>query len=81
MKNLLIAAAAVLCASAATARAQGDIAPTGTLRAAYLSTNPAQSTKDPQTGALRGASYDLARELPGGSASRSTSGRSPDRQR
>jgi polar amino acid transport system substrate-binding protein len=53
----------VLCAPAASASAQGDIAPTGTLRAAYLSTNPAQSTKDPQTGQLRGASYELAREL------------------
>jgi polar amino acid transport system substrate-binding protein len=54
---------ALLGAGAGPVLAQGDIAPTGTLRAAYLSTNPAQSTKDPQTGQLRGASYELAREL------------------
>jgi polar amino acid transport system substrate-binding protein len=62
MKHFLFAAIAVLCAPSAASFAQ-DIAPTGTLRAAYLSTNPAQSTKDPQTGEPRGASYDLAREL------------------
>jgi polar amino acid transport system substrate-binding protein len=61
----LAAAAALFClhGAPAFAQAQADIAPTGTLRAAYLSTNPAQSTKDPQTGEPRGASYDLAREL------------------
>jgi polar amino acid transport system substrate-binding protein len=52
-----------LCAGVAGAWAQADIAPTGTLRAAYLATNPAQARKDPQTGEIRGASYDLAREL------------------
>ena len=39
------------------------IAPTGTLRAAYLSSNPAQAVRDPATGEVRGASADLAREL------------------
>ena len=63
MKNHLLAAVAILSASSVAALAQADVAPTGTLRAAYLSTNPAQSTKDPQTGEPRGASYDLAREL------------------
>ena len=63
-----VAAAAVLCAGVSSASAQAglaqvDLAPTGTLRAAYLSTNPAQSMKDPQTGEVRGASFDLAREL------------------
>jgi polar amino acid transport system substrate-binding protein len=62
MKVHLLAAAA-LCATASAALAQADIAPTGTLRAAYLATNPAQSTRDPQTGEPRGASYDLAHEL------------------
>ena len=49
-------------ASVVTARAQ-DIAPTGTLRAAYLATNPAQAIRNAQTGEMRGASYDLATEL------------------
>jgi polar amino acid transport system substrate-binding protein len=40
-----------------------NIAPTGTLRAAYLSSNPAQAVRDPATGEVRGASTDLAREL------------------
>jgi polar amino acid transport system substrate-binding protein len=63
MKIHRAAVAALLCAGATSALAQADIAPGGTLRAAYLTTNPAQSMKDPQTGQLRGASYDLAREL------------------
>jgi polar amino acid transport system substrate-binding protein len=40
-----------------------DIAPGGTLRAVYLSSNPAQAVQDRATGAIRGASADLAREL------------------
>jgi polar amino acid transport system substrate-binding protein len=40
-----------------------DLAPTGTLRAAYLSTNPAQAMRDPSTGEIRGPAYELAREL------------------
>jgi polar amino acid transport system substrate-binding protein len=40
-----------------------NIAPTGTLRAAYLSSNPAQAVRDPTTGEIRGTSADLAREL------------------
>jgi len=66
MKLLISVSIAAVLAAGSAALAQGglaDIAPTGTLRAAYLSTNPAQSTKDPQTGAPRGASYDLAQEL------------------
>jgi polar amino acid transport system substrate-binding protein len=68
MKIRVAAVAAVVCASATPAFAQADLAkadlaPAGTLRAAYLATNPAQSRKDPQTGEIRGASYDLAREL------------------
>src|SRR5919109_4012854 len=41
----------------------GDVAPGGTLRAAYLGTNPAQTMRDPATGEVRGVAYDLAREL------------------
>jgi len=43
--------------------AADDIAPTGTLRAVYLGGNPAQAVHDRATGAIRGASADLAREL------------------
>ena len=48
--------------SLASARAD-DLAPTGTLRAVYLSSNPAQAVQDRATGEIRGASADLAREL------------------
>jgi polar amino acid transport system substrate-binding protein len=41
----------------------GEVAPGGTLRAAYLGTNPAQAMRDPATGEVRGVAYDLAREL------------------
>jgi polar amino acid transport system substrate-binding protein len=40
-----------------------ELAPTGTLRAVYLAGNPSQAVQDRATGAIRGASADLAREL------------------
>ena len=43
--------------------AQTPVAPGGTLRAAYLSSNPAHVTQDPATGVVRGPAIDLAREL------------------
>ncbi|MGZ5855580.1 MAG: transporter substrate-binding domain-containing protein [Xanthobacteraceae bacterium] len=55
-------AAALLALSIAPASAS-DVAPTGTLRAVYLGSNPAQAVKDPASGEIRGASADLAREL------------------
>src|SRR6185295_2109735 len=55
-------ALAALLANASPVLAN-DIAPTGTLRAVYLGTNPAQAIRDPATGEVRGASLDLAREL------------------
>jgi polar amino acid transport system substrate-binding protein len=58
----LLALAAVI-AAAAPACAQQAIAPSGTLRAVYLASNPAQAVRDPATGDIRGASADLAREL------------------
>ena len=58
--RLVMIAVAVACATSAVA---GDLAPGGTLRAAYLGTNPAQAMRDPATGEVRGAAYDLAREL------------------
>ena len=63
MKHRLLTILGLVLGCCPAAYGQADLAPTGTLRAAYLSTNPAQSTKDPQTGAPRGASYDLAQEL------------------
>jgi polar amino acid transport system substrate-binding protein len=39
------------------------LAPTGTLRAVYLGNNPAQAVRDSVTGAVRGVSADLVREL------------------
>src|SRR6266446_6005915 len=40
-----------------------DLAPTGTLRAAFLTTNPVQGRVDPQTGAVTCPAADLVREL------------------
>jgi len=62
MKSRLLVTAGVVLASVVTVHAQ-DIAPTGTLRAAYLATNPAQAVRNAQTGEMRGASFDLATEL------------------
>ena len=56
----LIVAALLFFSSLAFAQ---DIAPSGTLRAAYLANNPAQAVRDPASGEIRGASADLAREL------------------
>lgn len=40
-----------------------DLAPTGTLRAAFIANNPVQGRVDPQTGAISGPVPDLVREL------------------
>src|SRR4029450_2611571 len=58
--RLVMIAAVLACGTSAMA---GDVAPGGTLRAAYLGTNPAQAMRDPATGEVRGPAYDLAREL------------------
>jgi polar amino acid transport system substrate-binding protein len=58
--RLVTIAALLACGTPAIA---GDITPGGTLRAIYLGTNPAQATRDPATGAVRGPAYELAREL------------------
>lgn len=39
------------------------LAPTGTLRIAYLASNPAQAVRDPASGETRGVAIDLAGEL------------------
>ena len=42
-----------------------DLAPTGTLRAAFLGLNPVQAKVDPSTGAVTGPVADLVKELAG----------------
>jgi polar amino acid transport system substrate-binding protein len=56
----LVIMALLACGPSALA---GDVAPSGTLRAVYLGTNPAQAMREPATGEVRGPAYDLAREL------------------
>lgn len=51
------------CAAAPAPEARKDLAPTGTLRAAINFGNPVLAQRDPATGAPRGVSVDLAREL------------------
>ncbi len=63
MKSLAVFTTAFLTAGVVVAFAQTDVAPGDKLRAAYLSTNPAQSSRNLQTGEIRGASFDLATEL------------------
>src|SRR5262245_9384022 len=54
----------ILFASAvAGVLAAPDIAPTGTLRATFLATNPVQGRVDPQSGEVTGPVADLVREL------------------
>ena len=62
MRRFVLSLIAVT-ATYSLAVAQNAIAPTGTLRAVYLASNPAQAIRDPATGETRGASADLAREL------------------
>jgi len=53
----------LLAVTAAMPLLGGDIAPTGTLRASFLATNPVQGRVDPRTGAVTGPVADLVREL------------------
>lgn len=62
MKRIAALAFAAALAFVPAAAAQ-NLAPTGTLRAVYLAGNPAQAVVDRTTGAIRGVSADLAREL------------------
>jgi polar amino acid transport system substrate-binding protein len=63
MRLILLSAVVALLAPMIDATAQNIVAPTGVLRAAYLSTNPAHAVKDAKTGELVGAAVDMAREL------------------
>jgi len=53
----------ILILTANIGAAQSVVAPTGTLRVAYLASNPAHATPDPSTGAPRGPVIDLSREF------------------
>lgn len=48
---------------ASTAAGQSTLAPTGTLRAVYLATNPAHAVRDAATGEPHGTAVDITREL------------------
>jgi polar amino acid transport system substrate-binding protein len=61
--RLLSQGAMAVLFTANLAAAQSVVAPTGTLRAVFLSSNPAHVVQDPATGTLRGPAIDLAREL------------------
>jgi polar amino acid transport system substrate-binding protein len=54
---------AVVACGLGTPASAGDLAPTGTLRAAFLGTNPVQARTDPKTGAITGPIADLVAEL------------------
>jgi len=59
-------AIALLVLAASPARANDlarDMAPTGTLRASYIATNPVQASLDPATGQVRGPAAAIATEL------------------
>jgi len=60
----VVAVAMILAAALAAAPAFGaELAPTGTLRATFIATNPVQAKADPKTGEVTGPAADLAREL------------------
>src|SRR5947207_11469050 len=63
MKKLQrIVVVGLLAASPALVHAS-DLAPTGTLRATFIATNPVQAVTDAKTGEVSGPAADLAREL------------------
>lgn len=63
MTRFAVSFLGLLVSLGASATRAEPLAPTGTLRAVYLSSNPAQAVRDAASGELRGAAIDLAREL------------------
>jgi polar amino acid transport system substrate-binding protein len=61
--GLTLLIAAVIWGAGSHAATGADLAPTGTLRAAFLGTNPVQARVDSKTGAVTGPVADLVREL------------------
>ena len=62
---LLLLAATPASANDLAKESVKDLAPTGTLRAAYIATNPVQASVDPATGQVRGPAAAIATELAG----------------
>lgn len=60
LASLLVAGLASVVAAQAP---NGDLAPTGRLRAAFLGTNPVQARTEPKTGDVTGPVPDMVREL------------------
>ena len=54
---------AAIAAAPASPAAEHELAPTGTLRATFIATNPVQAVIDPTSGEARGPAAELAREL------------------
>src|SRR5215510_1694701 len=63
MRFLYLSVLLLLFTPISDANAQSVLAPTGVLRAVYLSSNPAQAVTDPATGAVSGTVVDMTREL------------------
>jgi polar amino acid transport system substrate-binding protein len=61
----MIHLAVMLLALGANAALANDLAPTGTLRATYIATNPVQAFVDPATKEVRGPAAELTRTLAG----------------
>ena len=61
--GLFLVNAAVIWSASVNTAGGADLAPTGTLRAAFLGTNPVQARTDPKTGEITGPVADLVREL------------------
>ena len=61
--GLILLIAAVIWGAGAPASHGAELAPTGTLRAAFLGSNPVQARTDPKTGEITGPIADLVREL------------------
>ena len=62
-RGLILLIAAVIWGAGAAAAHSAELAPTGTLRAAFLGSNPVQARTDPKTGEITGPIADLVREL------------------
>ena len=62
-KGLQVAGGPAVEATTDVAAMRAALAPTGTLRAAFLSTNPVQGRIDPQSGAISGPVQDLTEQL------------------
>ena len=63
MRHLPLLAGVLVAVVMTALMSAADLAPTGTLRAAFLATNPVQGRVNPQTGEVTGPVADLTKEL------------------